>query len=139
VNHPEGSGLLDTCTVIELTALRSESGLPENPLISTITLAELSVGPLVAADDRERAERQAVLQGAESGFDPIPFDAAAARTFAGVAASLRAAGRKPQARAFDALIAAVAIANNLPLHTCKPDDFRHISGLEVVPVEVPSS
>jgi predicted nucleic acid-binding protein len=37
------------------------------------------------------------------------------------------------------LIAAVAIANDLPLHTCNPDDFPHISGLDVVAVEVPES
>jgi len=55
-------------------------------LISTITLAELSVGPLVAASERERAKRQAVLQQAEADFEPLPFDAAAARAFGQVAA-----------------------------------------------------
>jgi tRNA(fMet)-specific endonuclease VapC len=34
--------------------------------------------------------------------------------FGGVAASLRQAGRKPAARAYDAMIAAVAIANGPP-------------------------
>lgn len=131
---PGRRGLLDTCTVISLPRLRSEYGLPEEPLISSITLAELSVGPLVAASDRERADRQSVLQQAEADFDPLPFDAAAARAFGRVAASLRRAGRKPQARAYDALIAAVAIANELPVHTCNPDDFTGIDDLVVVPV-----
>jgi len=130
---------LDTSTVIALPLLRSERGLPEEPLISTITLAELSVGPLVATTDDERAARQSVLQQAESDFEPLPFDAPAARAFGRVASSLRSGGRKPQARAYDALIAAVAIANDLPLHTCNPADFVGITGLDVVPVPVPES
>jgi tRNA(fMet)-specific endonuclease VapC len=134
-----GRGLLDTSTVIALPLLHSELGLPEEPLISTITLAELSVGPLVATSDEERAARQSVLQQAESDFEPLPFDAPAARAFGRVASSLRQAGRKPQARVYDALIAAVAIANALPLHTCNPADFVGITGLEVVTVPVPES
>lgn len=128
-------GLLDTSAVVALPVLRSEEDLPDEPTISTITLAELSVGPLVASSDAERAARQSVLQQAEADFDPIPFDAAAARAFGRVAASVRAAGRTP--RAYDALIAAVAIAHGLPVHTCNPDDFAHIDGLEVVAVDVP--
>lgn len=132
-------GLLDTSTVILLSRLEDARQLPEEPVVSTITLAELSAGPLVAADEAERAARQAHLQQAESDFDPIPFDAAAARAFGRVAADLRADGRKPRARAYDALIAAVAIANGLPLYTVKPDDFREITTLEVHEVEHPDS
>lgn len=132
-------GLLDTSTVINLPRLVGEAGLPEEPLISSITLAELSVGPLVAASDSERADRQAVLQQAESDFDPLPFDAPAARAFGRVAASLRRAGHNPQARAYDALIAAVAVANDLPVHTCNPADFAGIDGLRVVPVPTPGT
>ena len=131
------AGLLDTSTVINLPRLADASALPEVPLISTITLAELSVGPLVAASERERADRQAVLQQAESDFDPLPFDAAAARAFGRVAAALRRNGRKPQARAYDAMIAAVALARDLPVHTINPDDFVGVEGLVVVPVPVP--
>lgn len=130
-------GLLDTSTVIALPRLSSERGLPDEPLICTITLAELSVGPLVARSDAERAARQTVLQQAESDFEPLPFDAPAARAFGRIAAALRGAGRKPQARAYDALIAAVAIANGLPVHTCKPADFAGIDGLVVVPIPLP--
>jgi predicted nucleic acid-binding protein len=88
-----------------------------------VTLAELSVGPLVASSDDERAARQAHLQQAEADFDPLPFDAQAARAFGRVAASLRRAGRKVKARAYDAMIAATAMANGLPLYTCNPNDF----------------
>lgn len=134
---PADRGLLDTSTVIMLPRLASTDGLPAEPVISAITLAELSVGPLVATTEQERAARQTVLQQAEADFDPLPFDASAARAFGRVAASLRRAGRKPQARAYDALIAAVAVANDLSVHTCNPDDFAAIDGLRVVAVPVP--
>lgn len=125
-------GLLDTNVVIMLPALADVSALPDLPFISTITLAELSVGPLVARTDEERDARQAHLQQAEADFDPLPFDAAAARAFGSVAASLRRAGRTSRARAYDAMIAAVAVANAMPLYTANSDDFAGIDGLEVV-------
>lgn len=130
-------GLLDTSTVVLLTRLTDPELLPDEPLISAVTLAELSVGPLVARSDEERAARQAHLQQAEADFDPLPFDAAAARAFGRVAASLRRVGRKPATRAYDAMIAAIAVAGDLPLYTANPDDFAGIDGLEVVPVPHP--
>ena len=131
------AGLLDTSTLILLSRLRDPSALPGRPLISSITLAELSVGPLVARTDSERAARLAHLQQAEADFDPLPFDADAARAFGRVAASLRRSGRKANARAYDAMIAAVALANELPLYTCNPDDFSAIDGLTVDAVTHP--
>lgn len=130
-------GVLDTSTVILLPKLKDAALLPAEPLITAVTLAELSVGPLVASTEAERAARQAHVQQAEADFAPLPFDAAAARAFGRVAASLRRAGRKTQARAYDAMIAATAMANGLPLYTCNPDDFAGIDGLEVVAVPVP--
>lgn len=130
--HPRG--VLDTSTVILLPQITDASALPEQPLITAVTLAELSVGPLVASSERERAARQAHLQQAEADFDPLPFDAAAARAFGRVAVSLRRAGRKPAAQSYDAMIAATALANDLPIYTANADDFRAIEGLEVVAV-----
>jgi len=130
-------GVLDTSTIILLPRIRDASALPEEPVITAVTLAELSVGPLVAREERERAARQAHLQQAEADFDPLPFDAAAARAFGSVSASLRRAGRKTAARTYDAMIAATAIANDLPIYTCNPADFAGIDGLDVVPVPVP--
>ena len=129
-------GLLDTSVVIGLGRVVDPTELPAKPLISTITLAELAVGPLVTDDPDERAARQAVLQQAEADFTPLPFDAAAARAFARVAADLRGAGRRRAARAFDALIASVAVANGLPVHTADPDGFRGIRDLEVRTVRI---
>jgi hypothetical protein len=133
------SGLLDTSVVILLSRLDDPAVLPERPVISAITLAELSVGPLVASSDEERAARQAHLQQAEADFDPLPFDADAARAFGQVASSLRRSGRKPAARAYDAMIAAIALANDLPLYTVNPTDFAGIEGLTVIAVAHPDA
>ena len=132
-------GVLDTSTVILLPRLTDISALPAEPLITTVTLAELSVGPLVARDEQERAARQAHLQQAEADFDPLAFDAQAARAFGRVAASLRRAGRKTAARAYDAMIAAIAVANDLPLYTCNPADFTGIDDLTVFAVPEPGT
>ncbi len=132
-------GVLDTSTVILLQRLTDATALPAEPLITAVTLAELSVGPLVAEEDGERAARQAHLQQAEADFDPLAFDAGAARAFGRVAASLRRTGRKTSARAYDAMIAAIALANDLPVYTCNPADFSGIDGLEVVAVPVPDA
>ncbi len=132
-------GVLDTSTVILLTQLQDESLLPVEPLITTVTLAELSVGPLLATTDEERSARQSHVQQAESDFDPLPFDVSAARAFGRVALALRATGRAIRPRAYDAMIAAIALANELPLYTCNPKDFTPIDGLTVVPVPVPSA
>jgi predicted nucleic acid-binding protein len=128
-------GLLDTSVVIMLDRIADAGQLPVYPLICAVTLAELSVGPLVGADD-ERAARQAHLQRAEVDFDPLPFDADAARAFGQVAARLQRSGRKTSPRAYDAMIAAVALANGLALYTCNPRDFSGIGGLDVVPVAI---
>lgn len=130
-------GILDTSAVIAMRDITDPSALPTEPLITAVTLAELSAGPLVARDERERAARQAHLQEAEADFDPLPFDRASARAFGQVAVSLRASGRKTAARAYDALIAATALAHRLPVYTCNPADFDKIDGLQVVPVSLP--
>ena len=136
MSDPEG--LLDTSALLAIRRLPDASSLPDVALISAVTLAELSVGPLVASDEAERARRLAQVQQAEADFDPIPFDAAAARAFGMVASSYRRSGRKPAARSFDAMIAATAIANGLPLYTANPSDFAGIDGLVVRAVPTPT-
>lgn len=123
-------GVLDTSTLVLIDRLDPEA-LPKEPVITAVTLAELSVGPLVASTDDERVARQLRLQQAEASFEPLPFDARGARAFGGVAASLRRSGRKATARAFDAMIAATALANDLPVYTCNPRDFDGVDGLRV--------
>jgi tRNA(fMet)-specific endonuclease VapC len=128
-------GLLDTSVVVSLGGLTDLDALPARCFVSAITLAELSVGPLVAKTDRERIARQSVLQQVEADFHAIPFDDRAARAFGRVAAELRTSGRKTTARAYDALIAATAVANELPVFTLNVDDFSGITSLTVVEVD----
>lgn len=131
-------GLLDTNTLILAERMTDPTVLPDRPLISAITLAELSAGPLITDDEAVRAVRQRYVQRAEADFDPLPFDADCARAFGTVAAALRQIGRKTAARRYDAMIAATAVAHNLPVYTCNPDDFHGIPGLAVVPVAIPA-
>jgi tRNA(fMet)-specific endonuclease VapC len=137
VTSPRPRGVLDTSTVLGLPLLRDPALLPDEQLIAAVTLAELSVGPLVATSDQERARRLLHVQQAENDFEVLAFDAAAARAFALVASAMRRAGRKTSARTYDALIAATALANGLPLYTANPGDFAGIDGLEVVEVTFP--
>lgn len=44
---------------------------------------------------------------------------------------------KVNARAYDAMIAATALANGLPVYTCNPNDFAGIDGLDVISVPFP--
>lgn len=131
--------MLDTSTVILLGDVADPTDLPEESVISAITLAELSVGPHLAQSDDERAARQQHLQQAEADFEVLPFDADCARAFGGVAAALRTLGRKPAARAYDALIAASAIAHDVALYTCNPNDFQGIPRLELHPIAHPNA
>ena len=126
-------GLLDTSVVIALEQVPADS-LPLEPAIAAVTLAELAAGPHATDDPEERARRQDRLQRVEALLDPLPFDAAAARAYGVVYAATRAQDRKPRgARAVDLLIAATAMANDLPLFTRNPDDFDHLEavGLQV--------
>jgi len=104
--------------------------------VSAITMAELAIGPHATADRAERARRQERLQRAEAAFDPLPFDVAAARAYGRIYAAVAVAGRKTRGRrALDLLIAATALAADLPVYTRNPDDFAGLSNLlEIVSV-----
>jgi hypothetical protein len=139
IEHRYAQGVLDTSALLTIPRLRDASSLPTEPLISAITLAELSAGPHAARDIEERMRRQLHVQQAEADFAPLPFDAEAARAFGRVAADLRHRGRKTSARAFDALIAAVALSRGMPVYTANPADFAGITGLTVVDVQSPAA
>jgi predicted nucleic acid-binding protein len=139
-------GLLDTNIVILRRSIDPDE-LPDEMAISVITLAELSAGPHQVRRDAgqsgydehaERARRLEILQRAENEFDPIPFDAEAARIYGRVAAAVVGAGRKPRSRLADLMIASVAIAEELPLFTTNPKDFAGLDRLlTIVPVNQP--
>jgi predicted nucleic acid-binding protein len=130
-------GLVDT-NILLLRRWVDPAELPDELAISAITLAELSAGLHGVRrneeqgdydEHAERARRLDVLQRAENEFDPIPFDAEAARIYGRVCAAVIGAGRKPRRRVADLMIAATAIAEDLPLFTTNPDDFRGLDDL----------
>jgi predicted nucleic acid-binding protein len=128
-------GLVDTSLLIDLEQVDPAS-LPSELAVSAVTLAELAAGPHATADAAERARRQDMLQRTEATFEPLPVDGAVARAYGRVYAAVAAAGRKARGRrAFDLLIAATALAADLPLYTRNPEDFEALDGLvEVVAV-----
>ncbi|MDH4280064.1 MAG: type II toxin-antitoxin system VapC family toxin [Acidimicrobiia bacterium] len=125
-------GLLDTSVIVDFEHIPS-SALPMEVAISAITLAELTAGPHATNDPTERSRRQDRLQRTEAVFDPLPFDADAARAYGRIFSAVMNAGRKPRgARAVDLLIAAAALAEDIPLYTRNPDDFHALDDLITV-------
>jgi predicted nucleic acid-binding protein len=135
--EPRRQGMLDT-NILILRPWIDPGELPDEMAISAITLAELSAGPhQVRSNDEqdhydehaERARRLEILQRAENEFDPVPFDAEAARLFGRVTAAVIAAGRTPRRRIADLMIASTAIAEGLPLYTTNPGDYAGLDSL----------
>ena len=129
----QGRGLIDTSVIADLERI-SPCLLPAEVAVSAISMAELAAGPHTTDDVTERASRQDRLQRAESAFNPLPFDAEAARAYGRVYAAVASAGRKARgARAVDLLIAATALAAGIPLYTRNADDLRALEDVvEVV-------
>ncbi|HVQ85155.1 MAG TPA: type II toxin-antitoxin system VapC family toxin [Mycobacterium sp.] len=123
------SGLIDTSVVVDWHDPAVIAALPDEMAISVITAAELAAGPHLAADAVEAAKRQARLQEVESALEPIPFDAAAARSYGLVVAAVIRGGRTPRSRFADLLIAATAHARRLDLYTRNGEDFTGLEGL----------
>ncbi len=124
--------LLDTSFFIA-----TESGRPLGEMegvtgteVSVVTLAELTLGVLMANDD-DRPARVATLSAVESTWDPLPVDAEVARHFARIAAVLRADRRRVPI--LDVLVAATAISEGIPVVT-QDDDYDAIPGVEVIRV-----
>lgn len=123
------NGLLDTSVVIDLGVISREM-LPKKLAISAVTLAELAAGPAATKDPDIRARRQDQLQRVESTFNPLPLDVGVARAYGRIVGAVVAAKRKHRgARSLDLLIAATALANQLPLYTRNPDDFAGLESL----------
>ncbi|MDR0847474.1 MAG: type II toxin-antitoxin system VapC family toxin [Propionibacteriaceae bacterium] len=135
-------GVLDTNIIILRGAIPADE-LPAEMAISAVTLAELSAGVNSVPGDspdavRERARRVAILQRTEREFDPLPFDAAAARMYGLLTAGLLSIGRTPRRRVADLMIASIAASQGLPLYTTNPSDYEGIGEyVQVVPVTRP--
>ncbi|MGF1647889.1 MAG: type II toxin-antitoxin system VapC family toxin [Kineosporiaceae bacterium] len=139
--HPYG--LLDTNILIHRHDL-DVSELPDEGAISAITLAELSAGLHMVSgrpgEHAERARRLDILQRTENEFDPIPFDADAARAYGRLSAALLEIGRTPRRRIADLMIAATAMVEDLPVFTTNPGDYVGLGDyIHVVPVRRPAT
>lgn len=124
------SGLLDTSVVIDLDLPEVSSAIPGEVAISAITMAELTAGPHLTSDRDEAARRQAHVQLVTATFEPVPFDAAAARSYGLVVAAV--ARRSHRRRVADLLIAATALSRGFDLYTRDPDDLAGLDRLLVV-------
>ena len=124
--------LLDTSFFVATESgrpLGEMAGIDETD-ISVVTLAELTLGVLMAGEN-DRAKRVATLTAVESTWDPLPVDAEVARTFARIAADLRS--RRRRLPILDVLVAATAIVEEVPIVT-QDRDYDSISGLDVIRV-----
>ncbi|MBW1602593.1 type II toxin-antitoxin system VapC family toxin [Streptomyces sp. JJ66] len=130
--HP--SGVLDTCTFIDLGTL-DPLRLPHVPELTAITMAELQQGVVLAKDPASRAARMEKLGAAVADFTPLPFDAEAAARYSTLVALVVATGRSPKPRRPDLMIAATASVRGLPLYTRNGADFAGLGdALTVVEV-----
>ncbi len=119
--------LFDTSVVIDPAGV--EIADDATCAISTITVAELGVGVATARDEAERVRRTIGLQRIRSLFEELPVDSAVAEAYAAVAVAVRAEGRNHRPRALDMLIAATALAHDVPLVTRDVKDFMTLHHL----------
>jgi len=101
-----------------------------------VTIAELAKGPHAGVDDLERERRRQHFGQVESSLSTLPFDIDCARAYGPVCAAVEHVGRKVRgSRAVDLMIAATALAHDLPLYTLNSSDLRGLEGLiEIVDV-----
>lgn len=107
--------------------------LPHEAVVCVITVAELQAGVLAAADSVSRSRRLDTLQVALDA-EVLPVDVRAAQVWAELRVRLHDAGRRVNVN--DLWIAAIAIANGLPVVT-QDEDFdalQEIDALQVVKV-----
>jgi predicted nucleic acid-binding protein len=124
------SGIADTSVFIALEGERTMAvdRLPDEIAVSVVTIAELRVGVLAAADTETRARRLATLTSAMA-FDPVPIDDAVAEAWAGLRIRLRDRGLRMPVN--DSWIAATAIALRVPVVT-QDADYVEVDGLAVI-------
>jgi predicted nucleic acid-binding protein len=122
-------GLLATSVFIAQETGRARASLPAMAALSVISLAELHLGVLLTEDPHVRAQRLRTLSSVDALFEPLPVDAAVARTFAELVAEARRQGRRP--KIMDTWIAATAVTHGLPVYT-QDEDFLAIPRAHVI-------
>jgi predicted nucleic acid-binding protein len=124
-------GLADTSLFIAAEQGRQLTGTPpERVQVSVITIGELRLGVLAAADNRIRAKRLATLSHAEA-LNPLPVDDRVAHAWAALRVALRDDGLRMPLN--DSWIAATAIAHKLAV-VAQDSDYDGVPGLQLVRV-----
>jgi predicted nucleic acid-binding protein len=119
------AGLLDTSVFIAREVDRPLGELPDRVTVSVVTLGELELGVLSAADDTSRARRAATLTLARR-VDPVPISEPVMTAWARLVVDCRNAGIQRTVKLTDALIAATAIDLGLPVVT-QDDDYDQMA------------
>jgi tRNA(fMet)-specific endonuclease VapC len=94
--------------------------------LSTVTLAELQYG---VAKSAYPARNQQALEAFTLPLEVVPFDAAAARAYGPIRATLEQQGTP--IGAMDLLIAAHALSLGITLVTNNPREFARVTGLQI--------
>ncbi|TMC67602.1 MAG: type II toxin-antitoxin system VapC family toxin [Chloroflexi bacterium] len=119
--------LLDTSVLVGPEP--ASHAIPDDSAISVVTLAELRVGVLMASDVEERARRLARLSDVQLRFAALPVDDEVTQAYAQVVAAAQRRGVRP--RPFDALIAATALSQGVPVYA-RDHDFLKLPRVRVV-------
>lgn len=119
------AGLLDTSVFIAREDGRVLGELPDRVAVSVVTIGELQLGVLNAADDAIRARRAETLALARAA-DPIPISEAVMVSWARLVADCRSAGIHRTVKLTDALIAATAVEHGLPI-VSQDSDYEKIA------------
>ncbi|OAH12080.1 PIN domain-containing protein [Streptomyces jeddahensis] len=129
-----GYALADTSVFVARETGRAlASQLPRSVFVSSITLAELSLGVISSLDAKTRAKRLATL-GVAATYQILPADRIVASVWSQMMAEIVRSGRRlPKARVNDAWIAATARASSIPVVT-QDDGFTAFPGVEVIRV-----
>lgn len=121
----------DTSIFIAQETGRELGELPEKIAVSVITIAELELGVLRAADRDARAGRLSTLSRVQSIYPLLPIGLEIAGCFARIAASQRSQGRR--LRRHDTWIAATALHHGAAVLT-QDADFSSFEGVKVIRV-----
>ncbi|MGN6215703.1 MAG: PIN domain-containing protein [Solirubrobacterales bacterium] len=121
----------DTSVFIAQESGRELGDLPEKIAVSVITVAELELGVLRAANPKDRADRLSTLSRVQSIYPLLPVGPEVASCFARLAAAERNRGRR--LRRHDTWIAATAMHHGAAVLT-QDADFTSFDEVDVIRV-----
>lgn len=126
------AAIADTSVFIALESGRplDVGALPDELMVSVVTVGELRAGVLAAEDVESRDRRLATLTQVLA-LEPVPVDERVAEAWAKLRILLRDSHQRMPVN--DSWIAATALAMDLPVVT-QDDDYVELPGLSVINV-----